>query len=69
VVCCASCRFDVQRRMDPQTNLLALDGSGLALGNGLLRSLALLQEGLGSENLLLGGLGTVGSKTSSVPVK
>lgn len=35
--------------------LLALNGSGLALGDGLLRSLALLEEGLRHKDLVFRG--------------
>jgi malic enzyme len=40
------------------TNLLALNGSGLALLGGLLRLLALLEKRLRDEDLVLSGDGT-----------
>lgn len=46
--------------------LLVLDGGG-ALSAGLLLRLALLQEGLGDQDVVLGGDGTVGTRLVRSP--
>lgn len=51
--CALRCDRNVEK-----TDLLALNGGGLALLNGLLRSLALLEKGLRDQDLLGGGGGT-----------
>jgi len=48
-----------ERTEEGWTNLLAVLGLGLLLSASLLLALALLEEGLGDEDLVLGGDGTV----------
>jgi hypothetical protein len=51
-------------RRDRVTNLLLLLDLSLLLSASLLLALALLEEGLGDEDLVLGGDGTVTSQIS-----
>lgn len=59
MVCCASCcPLNEGSSSDGYTHSLLLLDLGLALSAGLLLRLALLQEGLGDQDIVLGGDGT-----------